>query len=229
MTASIATAFILFIPFSSISSPGGISIQGTRIVYPLSAEQQTISIRNSSKESRYLVQTWVEDEEGQHSNEFISTPPIYISAPSSENIIRIVRTSNSQPKDRESLYYFIAKAIPPVNQDAEDGSVIRVSAANRIKLFLRPEGLGKPEDWIKKITFKVINSSEFLIKNESPYFFTLTKIKSKGTVLDGVMVPPFDEKKISLRNKGKIINNRVDFEYINDFGAIIPVHNVRLE
>jgi fimbrial chaperone protein len=54
---------------------GGISIQGTRIIYPLNSRQESLSIRNSSAADSFLVQSWVENADGSKSRDFVVTPP----------------------------------------------------------------------------------------------------------------------------------------------------------
>ena len=41
-----------------LASAGGIVLGGTRLIYPIDAKQATLSVRNSSQETSYLVQSW---------------------------------------------------------------------------------------------------------------------------------------------------------------------------
>ncbi|KAB8312635.1 hypothetical protein EH228_06380 [Erwinia endophytica] len=95
----------------SAMAEGGISIQGTRIVYPQSAKQESLAISNSSTTDSFLVQSWVEDASGRKTHDFVVTPPLYLSGPKNENTLRLMYVGGAAPADRESLYYFIAKAI----------------------------------------------------------------------------------------------------------------------
>ena len=58
-----------------LASAEGIVLGGTRLVYPMDAKQVTLSVRNSSKENSYLVQSWAENSQGVKSTDFIITPP----------------------------------------------------------------------------------------------------------------------------------------------------------
>lgn len=84
---------------------GGIALQSTRIIYPQSEHQQSISVSNRTTGESFLIQSWVEDASGHKSPDFVVTPPLYLSAPGNENTLRIMLSSAaSQPADRETLY-----------------------------------------------------------------------------------------------------------------------------
>lgn len=48
-----------------VVAKGGISVSGTRIIYPKESRQEIISIRNSSGTDSFLVQSWVENAGGE--------------------------------------------------------------------------------------------------------------------------------------------------------------------
>ncbi|MGL5700649.1 MAG: fimbria/pilus periplasmic chaperone [Kluyvera sp.] len=197
---------------------GGISIQGTRIIYPHGAAQQSISVHNSSATDSFLVQSWIENADGSKSSDFVVIPPLYLSGPRNENILRIMKTGGNQPQDKESLYYFIAKAIPSIDDKKDaDRSIIRIAAASRIKLFVRPSGLTpSPEKAPTELTFKR-TGKQLEIDNPTPYYITLTEMKSGGRPIEGVMAAPKAKTSVSLSfNAG----NSITFSTINDFGTV---------
>ncbi len=51
--------FGAFMCFNAIA--GGITVGGTRVIYPANAKSVDVSIKNTSSHSVYLVQSWVED------------------------------------------------------------------------------------------------------------------------------------------------------------------------
>ena len=95
--------FFLF-SFSSLSYAGGVALAATRIVYPMDAKQTSITLNNTDKRLRFLVQSWIDDSQDQKSNEFIVTPPLFVSKPESENKLRIIYAGKALPNDRESLF-----------------------------------------------------------------------------------------------------------------------------
>lgn len=197
---------------------GGISVRGTRIVYPQDAKQASLSVSNSSPTDSFLVQSWVEDASGHKTADFVVTPPIYLSGPKNENTLRLIHTSGALPTDRETLYYFIAKAIPSVDDSKSAGkAVLRIATANRIKLFVRPAGLKPSSDEAPaQLVFRQ-HGGELTIRNPTPYYLTLTDMTSGGKVLKDIMVSPKGEATDSLPAGH---GNTLSYRTINDYGAI---------
>lgn len=95
---------------------GGVSLGATRIIYNQNDKQSSISLQNSDVKNRYLVQSWVEDLEGNKNYDFIITPPLFVMSKKSENNIRLVNLNEHLPRDRESAYWLNVKAIPEVEK-----------------------------------------------------------------------------------------------------------------
>lgn len=206
---------------------GGISIQGTRIVYPQDAKQASLSVSNSSTTDSFLVQSWVEDASGQKTVDFVVTPPLYLSGPKNENTLRLIHTGGGLPTDRETLYYFTAKAIPSID-DSKSGSnsaVLHIATANRIKLFVRPAGLKpSPDKAPAQLAFHQ-RGGELAISNPTPYYLTLTGITTGGKALKDVMVSPMGTASEPLpAGHGSTVSYRT----INDYGATTPAINAAI-
>lgn len=215
-------------PINALAQGGGIYIQGTRIVYPLEARQQSVLVGNASTRDSYLVQSWVENAaDGQKSQDFFVTPPLYVSAPNGENTLRLMRVGDTLPKDRESLYYFVAKAIPALAEKAKDAPTsneLRITLANRIKLFVRPKGLQpSPGEAPGKLTF-TRSGSQVEVNNPTPYYLTLTNIKVGKTEVEGFMVAPKSSERKPMPQ-----GNDLTFSTINDYGAVSPPVTVSIK
>ena len=129
--------------YGQAAASGGITLGASRVVFPADAQQTTLSVKNGTASSTYLMQSWVERADGTKTTDFIVTPPLYTSAPRNENTLRIIYSGVALPHDRESLYYMNVKAIPSVNREAMEkahGGLV-VATQLRIKLFVRPDGL----------------------------------------------------------------------------------------
>lgn len=200
---------------------GGISIQGTRIVYAQDAKQASLSVSNSSTTDSFLVQSWVEDASGHKTSDFVVTPPLYLSGPKNENTLRLIHTGGELPADRETLYYFTAKAIPSIDnsKSAGNNAVLRIATANRIKMFVRPAGLKPaPDQAPAQLAFHQ-QGGELVISNPTPYYLTLTGITSGGKALKDVMVPPMGKASDPLpAGHGSTVSCRT----INDYGTTTP-------
>lgn len=207
----------IFTPYPSFAV-GGISIQGTRLIYPKDKTQISISVDNSSNIDSFLVQSWVEDTNGNKTDDFIVTPPLYLSKPGDENSLHLIKVSDRGEAKQESLYYFVSKAIPSIKQGDSDKNLIRIATATRIKMFLRPTFLNdRPEDLASRLKFSHVDN-QVKISNPTPYYVTLTKMTINHTPLKGVMVAPGSSTFISVPLVTS--KNIFSFRTINDFGVL---------
>ncbi|WP_421512189.1 fimbria/pilus periplasmic chaperone [Enterobacter sp. JS8-1] len=195
----------------------GIVLGGTRLVYSLEAKQTTLSVRNSSKETSYLVQSWAENAHGNKSTDFIITPPLYVSNPGDQNMLRVIFNGPSLPQDRETLYYFNAKAIPSVDKSKMEGkNTLMLAAVTRIKMFVRPSGLEVPvEKAPSMLTFKR-SGNQVQISNPSPYHITMVQVALDGRKVADTMVAPFSTESLSASGSPRTLT----FSTINDYGAV---------
>ncbi|AEW73469.1 MULTISPECIES: fimbria/pilus periplasmic chaperone [Enterobacter] len=200
-----------------LASAEGIVLGGTRLVYPMDAKQVTLSVRNSSKENSYLVQSWAENSQGVKSTDFIITPPLYVSNAGDQNMLRVIFSGSSLPMDRETLYYFNAKAIPSVDKSKLEGkNTLLLAAVTRIKLFVRPKGLDvQVEKAPSMLTFKR-NGNTVQISNPSPYHVTLVQIALDGRKVENTMVAPFGTEALASPGTPRTIT----YSTINDYGAV---------
>lgn len=213
---------LCYLGFSSLCFAGGITLDSTRIIYPQESKQITTGIRNTSDKSAFLVQTWIEDAKGNKINDFISTPPLFTSAPKNENTIRLVYAGEKLPTDKESLFYFNVKAIPSIDRnELSDKNALILAAVTRIKLFVRPKGLKiTPKEAISLIRFSKVDNQKIKISNPSPYYMTLTDLKSDKKELPTVMIAPFSDIQVNSPDGFNI--NKLTFSSINDFGGVTP-------
>lgn len=204
----------------TIASAGGITLGGTRIVYPADQKQVSMSVRNTSDRSSFLVQSWAEQSDGKKSQDFIVTPPLYTSGPGNENTLRLMYVGAPVKTDRETLYYFNTKAIPSMKKsDLENKNVLMLAAVTRIKLFVRPAGLKPTVDKAPaELTFHR-SGNQVRITNPTPYYLTLAQLKLGSHALPDAMVPPRGDVSVPL---GSASGNAVTFRTINDYGAVTP-------
>lgn len=208
---SIATVF----PHATYA--GGIVLGGTRLVYPIDAKQIILSVRNSSSDSSYLVQSWIENSRGEKSTDFIITPPLYVSNPGDQNMLRVMYRGSGLIKDRETLYYFNAKAIPSVDRSKIEGkNMLMLAAVTRIKVFVRPKGLSVHADKAPSmLTFKRIGN-QIHVSNPSPYHVTMVQIALDSRQVADIMVGPFSSEYLPVSGSPRTLT----YSTINDYGAV---------
>ena len=96
------------------------------------------------------MQSWVNaDLEGNVKAPFTVTPPLFRLNGGKENTLRVVKTAQALPEDRESVFWLSVKTVPP---EAEGkGNHLQIAVRTRIKLFYRPASLvGLPEEAAKR-------------------------------------------------------------------------------
>ena len=218
-------SMLLMLP--SLSWAGGIALGSTRVVYPADARQVSLAVNNSDEHNRYLIQTWVENEAGKKTEDFIVTPPLFVSKPKSENTLRIIYSGEKLPQDRETLYWLNNKAIPSINKDeANDNNVLQIAILARIKLFVRPAGLTeKSADAPSMLNFNRSGDS-LNISNGSPFYVTLVNMSIGGRNVDTTMVPPKSSARVALP-KG-MVTGILSYQTINDYGANTPTAKVQI-
>ncbi|PAO19174.1 fimbrial chaperone protein [Enterobacter roggenkampii] len=211
----------------SLASAGGIMLGGTRIIYPLNQKQVSMSVRNTSEQSSFLVQSWVEQPDEKKSQDFIVTPPLYVSGPGNENILRLMYVGAPAATDRETLYFFNVKTIPSVDKKKMEGkNMLMLAAVTRIKLFLRPAGLTPSADKAPaELTFHR-NGKQMRIDNPTPYYLTLVELKVDGNKLPDTMVSPRSSSSLDITSSAA---GAVTYRTINDYGAATPEMRAELK
>ncbi|MBJ9122322.1 fimbria/pilus periplasmic chaperone [Citrobacter koseri] len=202
------------------SFAGGIVLNQTRIIYPLNQKQSDITVRNTSNAERYMVQSWVDDASGVKTSDFILTPPLFVSNPGDESSLRLMFMGEDLPTNRESLYYLTVKAIPAIDKDKlNDRNVLMLSAAIRIKLFVRPEGLVPTADKAPSQLIFSRRGTLITVRNPTPYYITLVQIKINGkSVIKSVMVPPSGNATFTSPD----LSSTLSYKTMNDFGGMSP-------
>ncbi len=202
-------------------------IDATRIIYRADSYAATALLRNSSKEAVYLMQVTVSSiPDGSKTAPFLVTPPLFRMEPGSQNQVRIIKTGQALPADRESLFWFTAQAIP-LSTESNNLSSKQISGgvqvlANTIKLMYRPSGLPvAPEKGFGALRFKT-TAEGITITNPSPYYITFTSLKVGGQELmtkqqKENMVSPFSTLFLPL--KGVHYPAKVSWTVINDLGG----------
>lgn len=221
------TGFSLALIFPSFSWAGGIALGATRVVYPSEARQVSLSVNNNDEHNRYLIQTWIENEAGKKTEDFIVTPPLFVSKPKSENTLRIIYSGEKALQDREKLYWLNSKAIPSINKnEAEGNNVLQIAVLARIKLFVRPAGLKeKSGDAPSMLKFNRMDKT-LNISNGSPFYVTLVNMSIGDRNMDSTMVPPKSSVRVALP-EGLTVGV-LRYQTINDYGANTPSAKIQI-
>lgn len=222
-------SMMLFLLMATMTAQAdGFGINATRLIYPQGADSITVAVRNTRTDIPYLVQVSVSRiQEGNEPSSFIVRPPLFRLEPSTTSQIRISALAAELPNDRESIFYFHAKAIPASKAPKHNeqfsgvGGAVQFGVGNIIKVFYRPNNLAYSSvEAQKKLQFSQAKGG-IKVSNPSPYFvsFSGIKIDKKPISLntpEARMLAPFG----SYTYVSTVTKGIVDWRTINDEGGI---------
>lgn len=225
---SIYTMAVILLIIPAVSFAEGFGINATRLIYPENEKSISVTLRNTMKDKPYLVQVSTSAEQDKMvSAPFLITPPLFRLEPESVNQVRIAILGKNLPKDRESVFYFIATAIPgSLNKKSEQqndniNAMVQFGIGNIIKIFYRPDNLNLSSDQAQKnITFTRV-SNGVRASNNSPYYVSLSSLSFSGKkiLLDKLnkkMIAPFSH----YIYETPVIKGSVSWDTINDAGGV---------
>ncbi|MGB9191242.1 fimbrial biogenesis chaperone [Acinetobacter sp.] len=209
----------------------GVSIEGTRIIFPADSTSVGVQLRNEFS-TPALVQVWIDNGNmdkmpAAEEIPFVLSPPLSRIEPKQGQIIRILQTDSSQlAEDRESLFWFNMLDIPPENPDLAGENVLTFTVRTRIKLFYRPKKLKMTvNNAFKNLQFEYLQDEQKVeIKNPTPYYITFANLVLKTasgdrTYQKSVMLSPFSSQKLE-DFKLPAKPNQVSYAALNDLGGI---------
>ncbi|HCT1400046.1 TPA: fimbria/pilus periplasmic chaperone [Morganella morganii] len=216
----------------SATAQGALSLDRTRIIFNDSEKSITLSVSNSSEKLPYLAQSWIENDKGvKIQSPFMAIPPIQRIEPKKPSQVKIEKLPviSQLPQDRESLFYFNFREIPP---KSDQPNILQLSIQTKIKLFYRPESIVvtgteiNNSPWQQKLILQK-KGEHFVAKNPTAYFITIVGISNtiKKEAVDGFqsfMVPPFSELNINLNPT--LIGNSPILTYIDDYGGKLKMN-----
>lgn len=217
---------VIFTVVLANSAKAAISLDRTRAIYVASDKSISLNIGNESKKLPFLAQGWIENENGEKSNsELVVLPPVQRIENGEKSQIKIQRlpAASSLPQDRESLFYFNLREIPPKSDKA---NTLQIALQTRIKLFYRPvlvddyrKQLNAP--WQEKLTMKR-DGNTYVMQNPTPFYITIVDIsnseKSENiSDFEPLMLSPKSELKLNY--PVSMLGTSPVITYINDYGA----------
>lgn len=216
--------------FCSQSLFAGVTIDGTRIIFPSNAKSVSVQLRNAQTIPA-LVQTWIDDGDLNQIPEadkipFVLTPPLSRVEPNKGQIIRIIPTGlPSLAQDRESLFWFNMLDIPPDDPQYAGKNILTFNVRTRIKLFYRPSNLKMPMNTAYSSIQAKYNGAlkEITLNNPTPYFITITQMdfKSKSEHADysqAMMLKPFSQQVVE-KFTVNFSPEKISYQIVNDLGG----------
>ena len=208
----------------------GVSIDGTRIIFPSKSKSVNVQLRNSYN-SPALVQVWIDTGDSEKIPKadevpFVLNPPLTRVEAKKGQIIRIIPLDTSKlPQDRESIYWFNMMDIPPEDPTLKDKNYLSFTVRTRIKLFYRPSQLAMTAFVAQQsLQFKQDPATQAVqMNNPTPYYLTVIQVSSGknqafSSAENAVMLAPFSStslKDFKIDAKSK----KITYEVLNDLGT----------
>ncbi|MHB7674400.1 fimbrial biogenesis chaperone, partial [Providencia stuartii] len=144
-------------------------------------------------------------------------PNIFRVEKNSTFMMRIFPASLSLlPKDRESVFYFSSRAIPPKKNDEKGSGKLSIVTNLVIKLYYRPKNLDMSvKDSYGKISVSYENNT-LTINNPTPYYTTLVDMKvNNNRKIKNKMVAPYSH--ITIPDMAGL--SSFSWRIMNDYGG----------
>lgn len=204
--------------------------QLTRIVAYAEDKETAIEIINDSHET-YLVQSWMEDLQGNENNlPLVLTPPVMKLGGKQEGKLRLVVLPAEIPQDRESVYWLSIQEIPPKAKDGVENKLV-LAIRSRLKVFVRPKAVDgtKSSEAVKSLSWSVEREGGktwLKATNPTPYYISLGKLELKAGGSKAVMLedkinmpPPMGSQRYEVPRslQGKSVT--LTYSAMNDYGG----------
>ena len=209
----------------SLGSNAAVQPDRTRVVFNANDKATSLRIENQSDKLPYLEYSWIENDKGEKSDDLlVALPPIQRLEPKATSQVRIVKQASTTqlPSDRETLFYYNMREIPPAPDKSSDHAILQVAIQSRIKLFWRPAALRKKTGEHIELQLQVSQKgNELTLKNPTAYYLTIAYLgqNDKGVIpgFKSVMIAPFSTV---TTHTGSYNGNQFYLGYMDDYGAL---------
>lgn len=204
------------------TSFAAINLDRTRVIFGSNDKSVSIILENQSKSLPYLAQVWIENAAGEKiPSPLAALPPMQRIDSGQKSQVRILQLADAAtlPKDRESLFYFNVREVPP---KSELSNVMQVAIQSRVKVFFRPVAITPKQGdiWQQKIGVTA-QGGTVKITNPTPYYITIGYLSqdNRGNFpgFDSVMIAPFSAETVTT---GSYSGERYSIGYMDDYGGL---------
>ena len=219
-------AFVLLALGLSQSAGAAVGLDRTRVIFDGGKDATSVSITNNNTQLPYLAQGWIEDEAGKKiTSPLIVLPPVQRLEPGKQSQVKVqaLPAAKSLPQDRETVYYFNLREIPP---RSDKSNTLQIALQTRIKLFYRPQAITPSQQdlsnpWQQKLTL-TREGDQYRVNNPTPYYVTLVDARSskEGKPAPGfapLMIPRKDA--LTLGPTASALGTAPYLAYVNDYGG----------
>lgn len=226
LTTLTTTVLTMTVALASQQVNAAIALDRTRVIFSGGEKSLSLNVSNKNKLLPYLAQGWIEDPQGNKIQTPLTVlPPLQRLEPGAKSQVKIqaLPAVNLLAQDKETLFYFNLREIPPKSNKP---NTLQIALQTRIKLFYRPKGLVLTQaematPWQEKLTLTKVGD-KYEVNNPTPYFVTIVdgKIAPKSVSAKGfapMMIEPKGHATLSV-GVGALGSSPV-LTYVNDYGG----------
>ncbi|HIE0647015.1 TPA: fimbria/pilus periplasmic chaperone [Serratia marcescens] len=202
------------------SAYAAIALDRTRVIYEGGNKAISVNISNENKQLPYLAQAWIEDSDQRKvTGPLIVTPPVQRVEPGAKSMVRIsaMPAASALPEDRETLFYFNLREIPP---RSDKPNVMQIALQTKVKLFYRPAAIVvKPGTvWQDQLVLHKI-AGGYRVENPTPYYITVVGIAAQAKGNENKDFKPLLLAPKSSSTVTVPVTDAPQVTYINDYGG----------
>lgn len=226
-TYSLKSAAISAALLGALVAPQGhaaIALDRTRVIFDGGQNSVSLNVSNQNKQLPYLAQGWIEDEQGNKIQSPLTVlPPVQRIEPGKPSQVKIqaLPAAKLLKQDRETVYYFNLREIPPKSTKA---NTLQIALQTRIKLFYRPAAIAMDPSAAppqEQLTLTK-QGDQYVVNNPTAYYVTLVDASSRkdGASIKGfdpMMVPPKSNQPLTV--SATSAGSNPVLTYINDYGG----------
>lgn len=203
-----------------------LTVDRSRLIFNEGDKSISLNVTNRNEKDPYLAQGWMENgEEKKLTGPLMVLPPVQRVEAGSKTMVRIqaLPDVSELPKDRESVFYFNLREIPP---KTDKKNVLTLALQTRLKVFWRPAALkvDPMADSVPGAASLTLTrqGDRYQVYNPTPYYFSFVELRSSlsGRGLDKfepVMVSPGGRE--TLAPSISAAGTTPVLMFVNDYGS----------
>ncbi|MEG5888275.1 fimbria/pilus periplasmic chaperone [Enterobacter ludwigii] len=221
---------MLVLPVLSGLGAGGVqaalTVDRSRLIFNEGEKSVSLNVTNRNEAAPYLAQGWIEDgDEKKIPGPLMVLPPVQRVEAGGKTLVRIqaLPDTASLPEDRESVFYFNLREIPP---KSDKKNVLTLAMQTRLKVFWRPQSI-KVDPMLdtlpgtESLTLTK-QGDKYRVNNPTPYHFSFVEARKSVTgkgidSFEAVMVNPKSNATLPLDVSAAGTSPVLIF--VNDYGS----------
>lgn len=219
------TLLIVWTGWTATPARAVVNTEVTRVIFNAGESHYSLALANSAQHPA-LVQIWTDEgdplsQPAETITPIVAIPPVFKMQPTEIRTVKLqLAEKPGLARERESLYWLNIYQIPPMtDQDAKTRQKLVLPLRIRMKVFIRPQGVGplREQDG-ERLTFTFQpQEAQLYVNNPTPWYITLAALACDNTSSTPLMIAPLSSQPLAL--PGKVGHCRtVRYELINDHG-----------